>query len=151
MVPIISRKRYREIVELRLDLESKAARHATPHCTPRLLDDLEFGHDLLAAARQECDIRKLLAANEQFHFTLYRAADRPSLYGIIESLWIQVGPLMNRIYHLDGLAAHPAFGDRHEHLSVLRGLRCGDADMVCEAIRRDIQWSAMQIADSLED
>ncbi|HSY88570.1 MAG TPA: FCD domain-containing protein, partial [Verrucomicrobiae bacterium] len=36
-----------------------------------------------------------LAKNQEFHFTLYQAAGMPVALQMIESLWLQAGPLLN--------------------------------------------------------
>jgi len=33
--------------------------------------------------------------NKDLHFALYRAARMPTLFGMIESLWLQIGPVLN--------------------------------------------------------
>jgi DNA-binding GntR family transcriptional regulator len=38
------------------------------------------------------DRRAFVPANRAFHFTIYDAAGSPVLLGIVESLWLQVGP-----------------------------------------------------------
>ena len=35
-----------------------------------------------------------LVKNREFHFSLYRACQMPTLVKIIESLWLQIGPLL---------------------------------------------------------
>ena len=33
--------------------------------------------------------------NKEFHFTIYRAAEMPVLLGIIENMWLRIGPFLH--------------------------------------------------------
>lgn len=158
-VPVLTRSKYLDIVDLRLDLEGRAAATATSVMTRGLPVRLEEIHAGLARAKAAGDVPGMLVANEKFHFTLYEAAEKPALFRLIESLWVQVGPLLNRLYGSpatmlsdmsDSGGRYSETKDRHEHLLVIRGLNCADPDMVREAIRRDIVWGARRIADTLD-
>jgi DNA-binding GntR family transcriptional regulator len=137
-VPVLPRARYLEIRDLRAELEGRAAAAAARLIAPEQIDALAAVHERLAEAKAAGDFRTVLAENERFHLGLYQAAEMPVLYRIIENLWVQVGPLLNRLYE----DPSPTPPDQHEHLAVLRGLRAHDAETAREAIRRDIVISS---------
>lgn len=145
VVPTLTPNRFKEVLELRLDLEGRAAGYATLNITEKGVIALEEIHNALAASKANGDFGKVMLHNERFHFELYRHADRPALYRIIESLWVQAGPYMRRLCSL------PPLVERHEHLNVLRGLRCGDAQLATEALRKDILLSGRIILEQLSE
>jgi GntR family transcriptional regulator, colanic acid and biofilm gene transcriptional regulator len=144
-VPVLTRARYLEVRDLRAELEGRAAAAASRLIAPARIEALAAVHQRLAEAKAAGDFRTVLAENERFHLGLYQAADMPVLSRIIESLWVQVGPLLNRLYE----EPSPTPLEKHEHLAVLRGLRARDEEMVREAIRRDIVTSSSILEEKL--
>jgi DNA-binding GntR family transcriptional regulator len=81
------------------------------------------------------DIKGYLDANELFHLQLYRASGSPLLLSLIETVWLHVGPISNRL-HQD-LAVWKTMNDAHHAL--LDALQAGDADAVRRAIEQDLR------------
>ncbi len=133
-VPIMSAKRYREIADIRFALEGMAAERAARAMTPALLSELEAMNDRYRAARQAGDVTSALRLSMEFRFTLYAAADMPTLLSLIESLWLQIGPSLNFLF------PRPTEVDagRHAYDEVIAALRRGDHDAVRHAVERAI-------------
>jgi DNA-binding GntR family transcriptional regulator len=58
----------------------------------------------------------------------------PALIGMIENLWIQHGPMLNYLYP----EGHPTYEREHQHVYMLRAMRKGDADALCQGVRDDL-------------
>jgi DNA-binding GntR family transcriptional regulator len=58
----------------------------------------------------------------------------PRLIQTLESLWVQVGPLLNLLYPF----AHPTYPGPHQHELILAALRRRDSGALCEAVRQDM-------------
>jgi DNA-binding GntR family transcriptional regulator len=99
----------------------------------------------MAAATHEMGVeakagrtRGFLAANQAFHFRLYRAAGTTVLMPIIESLWVQAGPYLHQVtYSTQG----GEVAESH-HLEIIRSLRRRDAIGVADAVRKDLADAA---------
>jgi DNA-binding GntR family transcriptional regulator len=87
----------------------------------------------------------VIRANQQLHFAVYRCARMPTLLHLIETLWLQIGPVLifdlrSSPRRLHTLAAH----DCHEHLAA--ALEHGDGQAVRRALVSDIESAAAYIA-----
>ena len=57
----------------------------------------------------------------------------PIVINLLETLWMQVGPLLNDLYP----SAPPTYADRHQHENILDALERGDPYDLREAIKQD--------------
>ena len=130
----LSLAQYMELREIRLQLEPLAAERALPAIDRAAIAELTRSHRSLIATEKARDFDRAVQANFDFHFGIYRRADMPRLIQILESLWIQVGPLLNLLYPF----AHPTYAGQHQHELVLDALRRRDAGALREAIRQDM-------------
>ncbi|MFZ6762277.1 GntR family transcriptional regulator [Roseomonas sp. KE0001] len=133
-VPVLTEARCREILELRAELEGRAAARAAEHSGPAGAEMLLAIHERMMAAVRERRLDDLLAENERFHMTLCGLARQPVLLRIIEGLWLQCGPLQAGLTQIR--MKHPR--DQHPHLEVIRGLREGDPSLARLAVQRDV-------------
>ena len=122
-LPLMTAERFDEISRLRIALEGLAAEAGAQHLTPEALRRLQQAHGEMNRMK---NAGEYLAKNQEFHFTLYQAAGMPVALQMIESLWLQAGPLLNlasgeygfegaQDHHrelLDQLAKHNAKGAR---------------------------------------
>jgi DNA-binding GntR family transcriptional regulator len=95
---------------------------------------------------QDKDWGKYLELNRQFHFHIYSAADMPRLLRFIESLWLQIGPLLNLVTTNEEMR----FGqDAHE--AAVRAIATDDPAGAKAAIERDILEAARAIIAGLRE
>jgi DNA-binding GntR family transcriptional regulator len=95
-VPVMTRARVNEILRIRLMLEGLAVEEAARRIGPDAIAQLEALNAAMNAEMQTRDeSERLFRANKEFHFTIYRAAAMPVLLGIIENLWLQIGPFLH--------------------------------------------------------
>lgn len=139
-VPLMNTSRLKELFRIREHLEGLAAKDACKKCTPALIDRLERINDKLRQAITDRQIEAALAGNQEFHFTLYRAAESEVLMPLIESLWLQSGPTM-----YFSLLAPGAPWNNSAHLEILDALRAGDAAAVQRALTQDIRAGGRQL------
>jgi DNA-binding GntR family transcriptional regulator len=143
-LPILSPEGFREIADLRSMLEGTAAERASlrlGRSDVALLDDIN--RRMFQADRS--DWTGYLDLNRQFHFHIYAAAEMPRMLRFIETLWLQIGPLLNMVTSRDemrsGLKAHEA---------MVRAIAAGDAAGLRAAMVRDIQDAARVIIPGLQ-
>ena len=125
---------YLELREIRLRLEPLAALRALPHLDENAIDALEVTHRRLIEAERAERYDEARLANFDFHFGIYWRSGMPALVDILESLWIQVGPLLNLQYP----HGRPTYDGRHQHEHVLDALRRADKTALCTAIEADL-------------
>lgn len=137
---------YLEIRDIRLKLEPLAAERALQLMDDATLATLSAAHARLVRAEADRDYDTAIRANFEFHFGLYRQSDMPVLIEMLESLWIQVGPMLNFLYPY----GHPTYAGKHQHAMVLEALRRRDVDALCHAIREDLIEGGQKFLEHLQ-
>jgi DNA-binding GntR family transcriptional regulator len=128
-----------EITEARIALEPALAARALAAVAgnarecDKLVADLSAIDDELDVAIQQGDAEAYGQLNSDFHFALYHAACAPVLLGLVESLWLQVGPFMRVVV---GRLGTSALVDQHKE--AIEALQAGDVKKIKSAIRLDI-------------
>ena len=146
VLPLMSRARFQEILQIRLSLESMIAARATAKVTPRLIEAMAADHEAMCRAVRQGTSAAYLAANRRFHFRLYEAADTQVMLPIIKSLWMQIGPHLNQIFS----AREPTVAVDHHHNDLLRALRRQDAQEAARAVYNDLSDAADAILKANE-
>lgn len=147
IVPELSLERCTEIRDLRMMLEGEAAARAAQRATDQEIDDLVAIHEAYLATESEAVFDEALAENENFHFALCRMAASPVLFGLVENLWIQFGPVLSFLYDQ---GKRPFHGRTHGHLLLIDALRRRDCEAAREAIAKDILVGGQAIIERLE-
>jgi DNA-binding GntR family transcriptional regulator len=133
-VPRLDVETYREILKIRLELEPMAAREAAGRMSHAEMDRLDGVVAAHVAAIRAGKAHETLAANNDFHLSIYRASEKPVLVGVIESLCLRVGPTLNLLFpqYCGSLTGH------EHHLVAIDALRRRDGDGLAQAIRDDL-------------
>lgn len=142
-VPRMTPGRFAELSRVRAALEGMAAEMACRNATPDLIRRLERINAELLRAIQARDILNCLARNQEFHFTLYEAANSEVLLPLIEPLWLQAGPIM-----YFSLISPDMPWDASAHTGVLAALRSKDPLAARRALERDIRNTASYLLKS---
>lgn len=134
VIPLVGRSKYVEIGRVRILLEGMATEMAAPLIAEEDIDELE----VLCAHMNECaedreQWQDYVMSNYEFHFTVYRGGQPEVLLPIIESLWLQSGPLRN-LYGEAGIGKR-----RGQHEEVIAALRARDPQRARHAMEQDIQ------------
>ena len=138
-VPMISLEQHKEIRDLRIELEGRAAFAATAFVSDRQIVELRALNEAYFQATVQGDQSAAFKANEEFHFRLYALAQMPILFSIIEGLWMRSGPILAQ-------ARPRARAPVRRHGRILMGLELRDPELVRQGISEDITngWAARQ-------
>lgn len=138
-VPLLTLDRLEDIRRSRLLLEGALTEWATPRLNRADLDLLkELARKIARALKAPSTIDQGLIHNQAFHFTIYQAANSPTLFSMVESLWLQSGPYLRASRELMHRAQGP---DLELHDRILQALVDGDAGSARTAIEQDIAWA----------
>jgi len=124
-------------------LEGEAAALAAERITARQLSACKTLLKKLAALDADPP-GEFWALNYRFHFAIYEASDSPQLHSIIETLWLQIGPLLTRI------AVTRAVKDAADpHALLVDALERRDATAARDALVSDLRQSTERILAEL--
>ena len=144
-LPLFTAERFHEITRIRTSLEGLAAEEGARHVTPEGYDTLARMTKLMETS-PNASPADILEWNREFHFGLYRASGMPVLVKMIESLWLQVGPLLNlqqQVFAAEKISVYV-----HHHRA-LEGLKKKKSAEVRAAIVGDIEDAAKIIGARL--
>ncbi len=142
-VPLMTKARFRELTAVRLLVEGIAAETAARNRTDADLAGMRgFEEALLAEARSQVPrADQAVRANKELHFAVYRATGLPTLVGIIEGLWLKIGPVLNF-----DLKASPerllTGGATRHHRRLVEAISAGKGTAARQAIVDDIEEAA---------
>jgi DNA-binding GntR family transcriptional regulator len=131
----LSLSEYMEGRDIRLMLEPFAAERALANVTASDIAGLRRVHRALIAAERVRDYPAAVLANYDFHFGLYRRSGLTQVIDIVETLWMQLGPMLTQFLYRDG---KPYEAGEHQHDIVLDALERRDARALKKAIRDDM-------------
>lgn len=139
-VPTMTVSQFRELTQLRIDIEGMAAFRAAGLRHDSDIPEMEAFE---AAFREEGrkkkpDLAKVVAANQRLHFAIYRATRSPMLVEIISGLWLKAGPILN----LDMRSSPERLASSHAlglHAAAVAAIARRDGEAARAAIAADIQ------------
>lgn len=140
-IPLLSPQRFDELTDVRAALEGHAAALAVERMSGDDHARITAADERNRKAVESGDLPALLAANEEFHFGVYRAARSELLLTMIEQLWEQSGPYLSVIVHAQTPRTLPTFALVH-HAELLAALSARDAEAARKAIATDIIHAA---------
>jgi DNA-binding GntR family transcriptional regulator len=142
-VPLMQAAQFRDITRVRIEIEGTAAAMACERADRTALAEIADREAAFRALSHDAspDLAQAVAANQAFHFAVYRAAGSAELLAIIERLWLRVGPIIN----LD-LRENPerlALGEAVRcHATALAAIQAGDGAAARAAIADDIRGAS---------
>ena len=137
-VPVATRQRFQEVMELRALLEGHATFDACSHIDRTGLDEIRASGIGLTQAFRANDLASYLDYNQKLKFSIYKYCSSETLRLHIELLWLQAGPFLRHL-SVDPKKPPPAsFCD-----DAIDALIKRDAAAAAEAISKDIR-SGMQ-------
>lgn len=153
-VPRLTRRQVEQILELRQELEGRAAALAARNITLVQIEHLRALQNGIEQSIIKGDTRLHTSLNMAFHFEIYRIADNPVLVPLIQMLWLRMAPLVANTVPL--LTAKPAVFkriglDNHERL--LAAFQARDPAAAEDAMHRDLTalpklpgyWESLQL------
>jgi DNA-binding GntR family transcriptional regulator len=140
IVPMLSRREFDELTDLRCHIEGLAAAQAVEHVAPEHIAQLKAFDLAMRAAARKGDADAYLDGNFQFHFVIYRLGASSFMLSIIEKLWIRVGPLIRSCFNDTGFADSGRL-----HAQVIEALEARKEAPLRKAIVTDISVAAETI------
>lgn len=119
--PELSNDRIEELAALRALLETELASRALPRAHFALIERLQALNNSIADVIAKGDSVGYLRANLEFHRTLYLRAQAPAMLAMAETVWLQMGPTMRKLYGRLGRTETPT-----GHQLIVAALRAGD-------------------------
>ena len=133
VIPTMTPEKFAELSHVRLYLEGMAAEMAAAAATSADIEALEGMEARMAALFEKGDPwQEYVLTNYDFHFHVYGIGRPLVLLPIIESLWLQSGPLRN-VYKDVGIMRN---GNRHRN--IIAALRRKDAAKARAAVVADL-------------
>ena len=133
-VPKLSLVEFDDVLQTRLLLEGEAAERGAHRLDAAGVAELLALEQQMREALKVSDAKGYLDANELFHLRLYQAAASPTLLSLIETVWLKVGPLSNRLFEVE--ASLRVINDAHA--DAVLALRQRDSAGVRRAIEKDL-------------
>lgn len=153
-VPLMTKEKFRELLTIRLALEGLAVEHAAMRITEEELKAIAGLHASLSKEmkRRNADVSLIINLNKQLHFAIYRTCAMPSLVALIESIWLQVGPVINLDMRSGSSRLSEAPALLH-HTDLLEGLQSRSPQQSRAALSGDLLSAAQVIlaGDGLPD
>jgi DNA-binding GntR family transcriptional regulator len=141
-VPIVTRTSVGEILRVRLNLEGLAVEEAAARIRPQTITRLEeLNEAFTREMRNMEDSTRPFRMNKEFHFTIYRAAEMPVLLGIIENMWLRIGPFLHFSLGVRGREATRKFAP-DSHKDMIRAMRNRDGALGRAALENDLAGAA---------
>jgi DNA-binding GntR family transcriptional regulator len=132
-VPVVTAELVAEIYEIRALLEGLASEHAARNITSEEIAVLEkLWVKVRAAKSQEYSRQQLLT--EEFQHIVYKAARRPVLLDLIESVWLRSGMVL----HLVAKSRPKDFSVEGYRAKMFAALKRGDGEAACAATRAGV-------------
>lgn len=142
-IPNLTKARYLEIRTIRLRLEGLVAETAARFAEPADVKVLEqiIGDNEIAIKDGDNALGSEL--NQRFHFYLVEIARMPILRGMLQRIWLQMGPIISDTYLEGGrlMIEH--------HYPIVKALRDRDPEAAAAGIMNDILLGGRVIADRL--
>jgi len=132
----LSEKNLKEILAIRLLLELEAASKGTLRSNEGTLQRLRKINSQYTDAQAKNDADEALRINEEFHFTIYRQAQMPILFSMIQNLWNQVSPYYHIMFR-QTLFHDPKTGSI-SHRKIIEGMAEKDPLKVSKWLKTDL-------------
>ena len=142
LINSLSADEMHEIYRIRAELESFALRQAAPRVAADEQLLARLGAVVEQMDRDEHNPEEWRAGNEEFHQSIYRAAEMPRLEAIINQLWVAVEPYL-RIYVSTAKSFRTA---QVEHRLMVQRLAEGKFDEAASLMREHLQGTERLLA-----
>ena len=142
--PEITNDRIEELAALRSLLEVELASRALPRAHIALIDRLQSINGGITEMVERHDAVGYIRSNLEFHRALYLRAQAPAMLAMAETVWLQLGPTMRKLYGRLRRSEPP-----HYHRLIIAALKAGDEPGLRLAVRTDVTQGLRMIADRI--
>ncbi len=144
-IPNLDALRLKDLTRVRLAVETTAARWAAQAIGLAQIAELETLCKTMDRAIKKDERRAFVRANHDFHFVIYQAANSQTMFGIIETLWLQVSPYFHLLHASDNYLTSNV-----QHRHILDALSAHDGDSVAAALEADISAASAALTKLLK-
>jgi len=131
--PELSSDRIEELAAIRALLEPELSARALPRAHFALIERLETINEAVGASIAAGSPQGYIRANLDFHRTLYLRAQAPAMLAMVETVWLQLGPTMAKLYGKLNRTGPP-----RGHRLMIAALQAGDEPGLRLAVRADV-------------
>ncbi|MEO0397900.1 MAG: GntR family transcriptional regulator [Pseudomonadota bacterium] len=131
-IPTLDKQSIADVCRMRSILEGEAAARAADNMTAPIITHLKTLDAQMETALDKGDGRQFRRSNQEFHFSIYNAADAYMMTPVIEMLWLQIGPLQANYTKENYLIG------RGVHAHIVAALERADARLARAAMESDI-------------
>ncbi|MCA0938395.1 GntR family transcriptional regulator [Salipiger pacificus] len=139
--PELSNERIEELAALRALIEVELASRALPRAHMALIDRLQTINGTISEMIQARDAVGYIRTNLEFHRTLYLRAQAPAMLAMTETVWLQLGPTMRKLYGRLRRTEAPQY-----HRLMIAALKAGDEPGLRLAVRSDVTQGLRMLA-----
>jgi DNA-binding GntR family transcriptional regulator len=139
IVNTLTPQEHKDLVEIRILLEAKAAEAACQANDEDFLGRLEEIHAQYIRSGLDQNQRETIRLNREFHFTIYRQAGKPILLNVIENLWNRASPYLYIMFQRLTFPDYPIQTFVSTHRKIIDSLRLGDANSVADRLVLDLK------------
>ena len=132
-IPEMTMDRFDQLMQARLLIEPTCAIRALGSIDDAALARIRDYDAQMNASYRNGDAELYMAANYAFHFEIYRAGQSEVLTRLLESVWMQFGPFMRKVY---GMVGTVRLTDKHE--MAIQAIERRDVTRLKLAIEADI-------------
>ena len=139
-VPVMSAAQFHEVTQIRLEVESYAVEKAVPNIGPALIQSLRGLNAALSdkLTAGGASLSDAVLFNKTLHFSIYTAANMPTLVKIIESPWLRIGPILNYDLRSGSDRTRNKVAVAH-HEALISALESQDVASARKALQQDIE------------
>jgi DNA-binding GntR family transcriptional regulator len=136
----------REIMQIRLILESAAVELSYEACTK---ETLELAKSIILREKNTDNLEEHDKLNNQFHVVLYRDANMPTLLKLISDQCNRVNPYVVLFYARQGFNSETANLFDFYHLEMIEGMRNKDPHRVIKNLTMDLEKGTADLENIL--
>lgn len=139
-IPAVTIARLDDLCRARIAVEGLATELGAPRLTPSDIDTLERTAREQHSIGRNSNVYELMARNQQFHFTIYRASGSEVLLQLIETLWLRFGPYMRMLSaSVEPRMRSGEIDPADLHLPIIEALKAGDFARARDGVVADIR------------
>ncbi|MCC6006376.1 MAG: GntR family transcriptional regulator [Rhodobacteraceae bacterium] len=139
--PDLGPERIEELAALRALLEPELASRALPRAHMALIDRMQGINAAISQAVIRHDPPAYIRSNLEFHRSLYLRAQAPAMLAMVETVWLQLGPTMSKLYAKLRRQEPPS-----NHRIIIAALKAGDEPGLRLAVRTDVTQGLRMLA-----
>ena len=147
IVIVQSEKSIKEILEIRMILESAAVEKVFPKLNADTVQLLEQSNTAYAHAWRDGNVAEILSSAKQFHDRLYRDLQMPNLIKMIDQIWDVISPYYHLMFKNMGVDIHSG---ADYHSKIIEAVRKREKSKVLYWLKMDLSHASEHVADTLK-